>query len=107
MPSDSGSRRAASGGALERRKMATAKNSRTAATTESVLRVRRCIPSGQEQPSGLTLTPVARRRCERAIHLSQSPLLRNTHRVYFASAAHVGAANGARRQQSILSLSQG
>ena len=44
MPSDSGSSRAASGGALERRKMATANNTRTAATTKSVLRVRLFIP---------------------------------------------------------------
>src|SRR5271157_1357973 len=43
MPSDSGSKRAASGGALERRKMATARRTRTAATMRSVLRVRRCI----------------------------------------------------------------
>src|ERR1035438_2153424 len=41
MPSDSGRRRAASGGALERRKMATVSISRTAATIRSVLRVRR------------------------------------------------------------------
>ncbi len=47
MPSDSGSRRAASGGALERRKMATASRSRTAATIQSVLRVRLCIEGRQ------------------------------------------------------------
>jgi hypothetical protein len=50
MPSDSGSRRAASGGAFERRKIATAKNSRTAATIQSVLRVRLFIMSRQKYP---------------------------------------------------------
>src|ERR1017187_3186407 len=49
MPSDSGSRRAASGGALERRKMATARRSRTAASIQSVLRVRLCM-SRQRYP---------------------------------------------------------
>lgn len=43
LPSDSGCRRAASGEALERRKMATASKSRTAAPMRSVLRVRRFI----------------------------------------------------------------
>ena len=56
MPSDSGSRRAASGGALERRKMARASTSRTAATMRSVLRVRRLMemvigPSGMSVAS--------------------------------------------------------
>jgi hypothetical protein len=46
IPSDSGSRRAASGGAFERRKMATASKSRTAATTQRVLRVRLFIGTG-------------------------------------------------------------
>jgi hypothetical protein len=48
MPSDSGKRRAASGGAFERRKMATAKRIRTAATTQSVLRVRLFMKGRQE-----------------------------------------------------------
>ncbi len=43
MPSDSGRRRAASGGALERKKTATASKNRTAATMRSVLRVRRLM----------------------------------------------------------------
>src|SRR6185503_17961063 len=46
MPSDSGRRRAASGGALERRKTARASSARTPATTRSVLRVRLCIGHG-------------------------------------------------------------
>ena len=49
MPSDYGSRRAASGGALERRKTATARRSRTAANIQSVLRVRRCMKGRQEE----------------------------------------------------------
>ncbi len=49
MPSDSGSSRAASGGAFERRKMATARRSRTAATIRSVLRVRLFIGGRQKQ----------------------------------------------------------
>src|ERR1700756_4300632 len=57
MPSDSGSRRAASGGALERKNTATASNSRTAATIRSVLRVRLCIRQGADDPSETTLTP--------------------------------------------------
>src|ERR1035437_7167405 len=48
MPSDSGRRRAASGGALERRKMATVRRSRTPATMRSVLRVRRFIRGRQD-----------------------------------------------------------
>src|ERR1017187_5062918 len=48
MPSDSGRRRAASGGALERRKMATVIRTRTAATIRSVLRVRRFIRCRQD-----------------------------------------------------------
>src|ERR1700758_5655753 len=43
MPSDSGSRRAASGGAFERRKTARASNKTPPATTKSVLRVRLCM----------------------------------------------------------------
>src|SRR5579863_10260704 len=61
MPSDSGRRRAASGGALERRKTATANRMSTPATTNSVLRVRLFIPSGQESPSGLNVTLRPRR----------------------------------------------
>src|ERR1035437_250830 len=58
MPSDSGSSRAASGGALERRKMATARNSRTAATIQSVLRVR-LFMKGRQRPR-YHLSPVDR-----------------------------------------------
>src|SRR3569833_1587250 len=46
MPSVSGRRLAASGGALERRKTARARSARTPATTRSVLRVRLCIRLG-------------------------------------------------------------
>src|SRR6266567_7182663 len=49
MPSDSGSSRAASGGAFERRNTATARRTRTAATTRSVLRVRLFI-AGRRSP---------------------------------------------------------
>src|SRR5208282_5903252 len=47
MPSDSGSRRAASGGALERKKTARATRTRRAATIKSVLRVRRLMRCGR------------------------------------------------------------
>src|ERR1700739_1319603 len=53
MPSDSGSRRAASGGALERRKTATASKRTTAATTRSVLRVRLCMNKGSLRETSL------------------------------------------------------
>src|ERR1700722_3687799 len=56
IPSDSGSRRAASGGALERRKMARASRSRTAATMRSVLRVRRPMEDLMREASGLSVT---------------------------------------------------
>lgn len=46
MPSDSGSSRAASGGALDRRKIAADSKSTTAATVQSVLRVRLVILDG-------------------------------------------------------------
>src|ERR1035437_300246 len=50
MPSDSGSRRAASGGAFERRKTAAARTTRTAATIQSVLRVRLFMKEPSEIP---------------------------------------------------------
>src|ERR1700733_10085765 len=50
MPSDSGSRRAASGGALERRKTATASRTMIPATINSVRRVRLCIRTGRACP---------------------------------------------------------
>ena len=50
MPSDSGSRRAASGGAFERRKIAAARKAITAATIHSVLRVRLFIKGRQKYP---------------------------------------------------------
>ena len=52
MPSDSGNRRAASGGALERKKTARATRTRRAATISSVLRVRRLILTGPGQAYG-------------------------------------------------------
>ena len=51
MPSDSGSRRAASGGALERRNTATASRSRTAPTIQSVPLARRFMRGRQEYPN--------------------------------------------------------